>query len=160
MFSLIVAIAKNNCIGIKNKIPWNIPEDFQYFKKTTLGKTCLMGQATFESILGYIGKPLPGRKTVVLSQDPNFRAPEGVRVYNDLDKAWEELKDEDVFVCGGATIYRLTINRVDKLYITHVDMEPEGDVFFPEIDPNIWQETWREKHDGFSFVIYNRIQSS
>lgn len=157
MFSLIVAIAKNNCIGIKNKIPWNIPEDFQYFKKTTIGKTCLMGQATFESILGYIGKPLPGRKTVVLSKDPNFKAPEGVRVYDDIDKAWEELKDEDVFVCGGATIYRLTINRVDKLYITHVDMEPDGDVFFPEIDPNIWQETWREKHDGFDFVTYEKI---
>jgi len=68
----------------------------------------------------------------------------------------EELKDEDVFVCGGATIYRLTVNRVDKLYVTHVDMEPDGDVFFPEINPNIWQETWREKHDGFDFVTYEK----
>ena len=157
MFSLIVAIAKNNCIGVKNKIPWNIPEDFQYFKKTTLGKTCLMGQATFESILDYIGKPLPGRKTVVLSRDPNFKAPEDVPVYDDLDKAWEELKNEDVFICGGASIYRQTINRVDKLYITHIDMEPEGDVFFPEIDKKIWQENWREDHDGFSFVTYKKI---
>ena len=81
MFSLIAAVAKNNCIGIKNKIPWNIPEDFQYFKKMTLGKTCLMGQATFESILGYLGKPLPGRQTAVLTIDKNFTAPAGVRIF-------------------------------------------------------------------------------
>lgn len=157
MFSLIAAVAKNNCIGIKNKIPWNIPEDFQYFKKTTLGKTCLMGQATFESILGYLGKPLPGRQTVVLSRDSNFKAPEGVRVYDDLNKAFEELKSEDVFICGGASIYQQTINRVDTLYITHIDMEVDGDVFFPEINKNIWQESWREEHQGFSFVKYSKI---
>jgi len=147
-FSLIAAVAKNNCI------PWNIPEDFQYFKKTTLGKTCLMGQATFESILGYLGKPLPGRQTVVVTFDKNFQAPEGVRILYSLDEALEKLKDEDVFVCGGASIYRQTINKVDVLYITIVDQEPDGDVFFPEIDKTIWKETWREDHDGFSFVKY------
>lgn len=156
-FSLIAAVAKNNCIGNKNKIPWNIPEDFQYFKKTTLSKTCLMGQATFESIVGYLGKPLPGRTTVVLSRDPNFIAPNDVRVFDDLNKAWEELKNEDVFVCGGASIYAQTINRVDTLYITHVDQVVDGDVFFPEIDQNIWRETNREDHDGFSFVTYSKI---
>ncbi|HBU06999.1 MAG TPA: hypothetical protein DEB09_02855 [Candidatus Magasanikbacteria bacterium] len=157
MFSLIAAVAKNNCIGIKNKIPWNIPEDFQYFKTTTLGKTCLMGQTTFESIIGYLGKPLPGRKTVVLTKDPNFKAPEGVRIYTDLDKAFNELKDEDAFVCGGASIYKQTIDRVDTLYITHVDMEVDGDTFFPEINPAIWQEVWREEHEGFTFVKYLRV---
>lgn len=157
MFSLIAAVADNNCIGLKNKIPWNIPEDFQYFKKTTLGKTCLMGQATFESILGYLGKPLPGRQTVVLSKDQNFKVPEGVRIYNDLDIAFAELKNEDVFVCGGATIYRLTIDRVDVLYITEVHLSPDGDVFFPEINKNIWKEVWRENHEGFSFVKYEKI---
>ena len=113
-----------------------------------------MGQATFESILEYLGKPLPGRKTVVLSRDPNFKAPDEVRVYNDLDKAWEELKDEDVYVCGGASIYAQTINHVDTLFITHVHQKVDGDVFFPEIDKNIWQETWKEDHEGFSFVTY------
>lgn len=157
MFSLIAAVAKNYCIGDKNRIPWNIPEDFQYFKKTTLGKTCLMGQTTFESIVGYLGKPLPGRKTVVLSKDPKFKAPEGVRVYDDLNKAFAELKDEDVFVCGGASIYAQTINRVDYLYITHVDMIVDGDTFFPEIDPAIWNEVWREEHEGFSFVKYIKL---
>jgi len=156
-FSLIAAVAKNNCIGKKNKIPWNIPEDFQYFKKTTMDKTCLMGQATFESILGYLGKPLPGRKTVVLTLDPNFKAPENVRIFHSLDEAWEKLKDEDVFICGGASIYRQTINRADTLYITLIDQEPNGDVFFPTIDAEIWKETWRENHGGFAFVKYSKI---
>lgn len=156
-FSLIAAIAKNNCIGVKNKIPWNIPEDFQYFKKTTMGKTCVMGQATFESIIGYIGKPLPGRKNVVVTLDKNYQALEGVRIFNSLDEVFEKLKDEDVFICGGASIYRQTIDKVDTLYITHVNQEFDGDVFFPEIDQNIWKETWREDHDGFSFVIYKKI---
>lgn len=157
MINLIVAIANNNCIGKNNKIPWNIPEDFQYFKKTTMGKTCLMGQTTFESIVNYLGKPLPGRKTVVLSRNPQFIPPPDVRVYNDLDKAFNELKNEDVFICGGASIYRQTIDRADVLYITHVDMDVDGDTFFPEIDKNIWQEYWREDHDGFSFVKYKKI---
>lgn len=155
-FSLIAAVAKNNCIGVKNKIPWNIPEDFQYFKKTTMGKTCLMGQATFESILGYVGKPLPGRKTVVVTLDRNFRAPADVRVFYGLDDAFEKLKDEDVFVCGGASIYKQTVNRVDHLYITRVNLEPDGDVFFPAIDPVIWKEVWREDHEGFSFLKYSK----
>lgn len=153
-FSLIAAVAKNNCLGMKNKIPWNIPEDFKYFKKTTLGKTVLMGENTFNSIIGYLGKPLPERKTVVLTINKDFVAPLGVRVFFSLDEAWEKLKDEDVFVCGGASIYKQTINKVDKLYITLVNLEPEGDVFFPEIDKNIWHEDSREDHDGFSFVTY------
>lgn len=156
-FSLIAAIAKNNCIGMDNKIPWNIPEDFKYFKKTTMGKTVLMGENTFKSILGYLGHPLPGRQTVVLSIDPAFQAPAGVRVFSSLDEAWEKLKDEDVFVCGGASIYKQTLNRVDKLYITLVNQEPAGDVFFPAIDKSIWQEDWREDHDGFSFLTYKKI---
>ncbi|MFA6547538.1 MAG: dihydrofolate reductase [Candidatus Magasanikbacteria bacterium] len=155
-FSLIAAVAENNCIGKNNKIPWNIPEDFQYFKKMTLGKTCIMGQATFESIISYIGKPLPGRQNVVVTLDKNYSAPEGVRVFYSLDDAFEKLKDEDVFICGGASIYRQTIDRVDTLYITQVHQSPDGDTFFPEIDKNIWQETAREDHEGFSFVTYKK----
>jgi dihydrofolate reductase len=156
-FSIIAAVAKNNCIGMSNKIPWHIPEDFKYFKKNTLGKTVLMGENTFKSILGYLGKPLPGRQTAVLSIDPNFTAPEGVKVFSSLDDAWEKLKNKDVFICGGASVYNQTINRVDKLFITMVDQEPNGDVFFPKIDKSIWQEDWREDHDGFSFVTYKKI---
>ncbi|MDO8509570.1 MAG: dihydrofolate reductase [bacterium] len=153
-FSLISAVAKNNCIGIKNKLPWNIPEDLERFKKLTLGNTCLMGQATFESILGYLKKPLPGRKTVVISINPDYAVPEGVRLFNSLDDAFEKLKDENVFICGGASIYKQTIDRVDKLLITEVDQIVDGDVFFPEINKTIWRENSREKHNGFSFVEY------
>jgi len=155
-FSLIVAIAKNNCIGIDNKLPWNIPEDLEYFKKITLNKTVLMGKPTLDSIISYLGKPLPKRKTVVLTRDKTYTPPEGVRVFHSLDEAWNGLKDENVFVCGGANIYAQTLNRVDTLYITHVNKEVDGDTFFPEINPDIWKETWREDHDDFSFVKYEK----
>lgn len=155
-FSIIAAVAKNYCIGKDNKIPWHIPEDFQYFKKTTLGKTCLMGKKTFNSIVGYLGKPLPGRQSVVLTSDQSFKAPEDVRVFNSLTEAWDKLKDEEVFICGGAEIYKQTINQADTLYITWIDQEPDGDVFFPTIDFNIWKEVWREDHNGFSFTKYGK----
>jgi dihydrofolate reductase len=151
---------KTTALEKNNKIPWNVPEDFQYFKKTTLGKTCLMGQKTFESILGYLGKPLPGRQTVVITLDTTFKPPEGVRVFYSLDDAWEALKNEDVFICGGASIYKQTLDRVDTLYITWIDQEPDGDVFFPAINPAIWKETWREDHDGFAFVTYTKDHTS
>jgi dihydrofolate reductase len=156
-FSIIAAVAKNNCIGVGNRIPWHIPEDFKYFKNTTMGKTVLMGENTFKSIIGYLGKPLPGRKTAVVTLDKYFQAPEGVRVFNSLDEAWEKLEGEDVFVAGGASIYRQTIDRVDKLYITLVDQEPAGDVFFPEIDKKVWREESREDHEGFAFTVYGKI---
>ena len=156
-FSLIAAVAKNNCIGLKNKLPWNIPEDLTRFKKLTMGNTCLMGQATFESILSYLGKPLPGRQTAVLTIDKNFTAPAGVRIFYSIDEAWKTLKNENVFVCGGASIYRQTIDKVNTLYITHIDKIIDGDAFFPEINKNIWKETEQEDHEGFSFVTYTKI---
>ncbi|HAT04082.1 MAG TPA: hypothetical protein DCS29_04955 [Candidatus Magasanikbacteria bacterium] len=156
MLSLIAAIADNNCIGKNNKIPWNIPEDFQYFKKITLGKTCLMGQKTFESILEYLGKPLPGRKNVVITKNTEYQAPDGVKVFHSIDNAFTALKDEEVFVCGGASIYAQTIDRVDTLYITHVHQVVDGDTFFPEIKKGTWEETNRDNREGFSFVIYKR----
>lgn len=155
-FAIIAAIAENNCIGKNNKIPWNIPEDLQYFKKMTLGKVCVMGQKTFESIMSYLGKPLPGRQTVVLTSKPNFNAPEGVLVFNSIDEVFEKLKDQEVFICGGASIYRQTIDRVDTLYITHIHESYDGDTFFPEINGQTWHETDREDHANFSFVTYKK----
>jgi dihydrofolate reductase len=155
-FSLIAAIAENNCIGKGNKLPWNIPEDLEHFRALTKGKTCLMGQATFESILGYLGKPLPGRKTAVLTLDKQFTAPEGVRIFYSLDDAWRALKDEDVFICGGASIYRQTIDRADTLHITHIRRTVDGDAFFPDINPDIWQKADEEEHGEFSFTTYKK----
>lgn len=159
MISIIVAIADNYCIGKNNKIPWHISEDFKYFKEKTSGKTVIMGANTFESILGYLGKPLPERKNVVLNQDENYSVPEGVFVFNSIPKALDFCKDDgEVFFIGGASIYRQAIEIADRLYITEVHQTVDGDTFFPEIDANIWAETSRDDRDGFSFVIYDRIK--
>ena len=154
MLSLIAAIAENNCIGKDNKLPWHIPEDLDHFKQLTLGNTGVMGQTTYEYIIGYLGKPLPKRKNVVLTRDENFTAPDDVRIFYSIDEAFEKLKDEEVFVSGGASIYAQTIDKVDTLYITHVHQIVDGDTFFPEIDPAVWKEVEREDHEGFSFVKY------
>ena len=158
MIAIIVAIGQDNCIGKNNMLPWNIPEDLQHFKKITSNKTVIMGQATFDSILGYLGKPLPNRKNVILTFDKNFKAPEGVLVFHSIDEALSELKDEDVFFIGGASIYKQTINLCDTLYITHVKQETIGcDAWFPTIDKTVWKETEREDHEKFSFVTYKKI---
>lgn len=157
MLSIIAAVADNNIIGIKNGLPWDLPEDLKRFKEITTGKTVLMGRNTFLSIMNILKKPFPGRTNVVISNLPNDVVPEGVLLYNDLEQALKDLSDKDVFVVGGAMIFSQMINRVDKLYITHIHKSPEGDVSFPKIDPNIWKNVWEEKHDGFTFVNYERV---
>ena len=152
MISLIAAVAKNNVIGKNNDLPWRIPEDFQYFRKMTSGKTILMGRKTFESL----GKPLPNRKHLVITRQPNYSVPEGVEVYQTIDKALVAHPNEDIMVIGGGEIYHQTIEQADTLYITHVDREAEGDTVFPEIDTAKWRETWREEHEGFAFVKYEK----
>jgi len=157
MITIIAAVAQNNCIGAKGQLAWHIPEDLQHFKTLTLGKTVLMGERTWHS-LPEKARPLPNRRNVVVTNNQDFTAPPGVLVYFSLDQALDELsKTDDVVVMGGAMVYAQTINRADKLEITHVHRDVEGDVFFPEIDPAAWKETAREDHDGFSFVTYERI---
>ena len=157
MVNIIAAIAKNNVIGNKGKIPWHISDDLKRFKALTMGNCVLMGQKTFESILGYLGKPLPGRKNVVITRNHSYKAPEGVEVFHSLDDAFAAHLHDDVFVCGGGEIYRQTINRADALYITHVEGYYDGDIFFPVIDPDVWHKTWEEPHEGFVFVKYERV---
>ncbi|EKD50605.1 MAG: dihydrofolate reductase [uncultured bacterium] len=130
MLSIIVAIAKNNCIGINNQMPWHIPEDFAHFKKITMGHTVVMGEKTFESI----GKPLPGRKNIIITLLKNYH-PEGVDVIHGLDELFALAQgDDEVFVIGGATIYKLTLPYADRLYLTRVNITLDGDAFFPQID--------------------------
>lgn len=157
--SLIAAVAKNNAIGIKNKLPWNIPEDLKRFKELTMGKTVLMGQKTYESLIEKLKSPLSGRKSVVVSQDRNFKAAKNVVVYDDLQKALQDYKDTDLFVIGGASIYQQTINFADTLYITHVKKEVDGDAFFPAIDSGIFQKESEEDHGDFSFAVYRKKTS-
>jgi len=154
---IIAAVAKNNIIGKSNSLPWYLPEDLKRFKLLTTGKTVLMGRKTYESVINRIGKPLPNRKNVVITSQVDYSVPEGVVVYNDLNRALNELKNEEVMVSGGAQIYKQTIDLSETLYITQIDKEFDGDVFFPEIDSNNWEKISEEKHEGFSFVEYKRI---
>jgi len=141
--SLIVAVADNGVIGSNNQLPWRISADLKYFKKVTLGKPIIMGRLTYESI----GKPLPGRTNIVMSRDTTWRA-EGVERASDLNEALaiakkiaEESALEEVMIIGGATIYREALPQADRLYLTRVHTEVEGDAFFPALDFSEWLET-------------------
>jgi dihydrofolate reductase len=166
--AVIVAAAENGVIGNNNALPWHLPEDLQYFKRTTLGKPIVMGRKTYESI----GRPLPGRTNIVITRNPAFRA-EGVRVVSSLDQALRLAEDialiDDVgelVVIGGAEIYRTSIPRADVLYLTEVHTSVEGDALLPDIDWPAWREVSRERHASagadshdYSFVVYRRLQA-
>lgn len=149
--SIISAIAKNNEIGKKNDLLWDLPADMKHFRETTRGHTVIMGQKTFES-LGkneagkQVGKLLPGRRNIIITQEPSFKA-EGAEIVHSIEELIDLLKrttekDDEVFVIGGGMIYKLMLEKADKLYITHVNAEfPDAEIFFPKIDENIWQKT-------------------
>jgi dihydrofolate reductase len=146
MISIIVAIAKNNEIGRRNGLLWDLPADMKHFKETTSRHTVIMGQKTFESLKGR----LPNRRNIVLTQDNNFK-PQGVEIAHSLDELSKILettsKGEENFIIGGGQIYKLFIEKADKLYITHVDASfGDADTFFPVIDSKIWQKIKSEKH--------------
>lgn len=125
-FKAIVAIAENGVIGYGNKIPWHLPADLKWFKNTTMGHTIVMGRKTFESI----GKPLPGRETIVLSKS-GFSA-NGVKIISSLSEIPQVTGSQTVFICGGATVYQLALPYCSDLYITHIKGNYIGDVFFPD----------------------------
>lgn len=145
MISIIAAIGKNNEIGKKNGLLWNLPADMKHFRKTTSEHTVIMGQKTFESI----GRPLPKRRNIVLTQDKNLKI-EGVEIVHsleELDILLKKEKDKEVFIIGGGQIYKLFIEKADKLYITYVNGEfKEADTFFPIIDEKIWQTIKNKKY--------------
>lgn len=139
--TLIAAVAANNVIGNGPDIPWRLSSDFIHFKRTTLGKPLIMGRKTFESI----GKPLPGRTTLVVTRQKGYQ-PDGVLVIDSLEAAIEHAKTiakadgvDEVMVAGGAEIYRQAMDMADKMIISHVNLKPQGDALFPAIDPEIWQ---------------------
>lgn len=133
MISIIAAVAGNRVIGKGNKLLWKIPADMEHFKSLTAGHTVIMGRKTFESI----GRPLPGRKNVVLSRNANFKA-EGCYVIHSAAEALELAGSENAFVIGGAEIYAGFMDYAERLYITLIDENFDGDAHFPEIDPEIW----------------------
>lgn len=161
MLSIIVAVAKNNVIGKDNKLIWHLPEDLKRFKKITTGKNIIMGRKTFESL----GRVLPNRKHIVLCNDMELSIDnENVEVLEDISMLDKYINsDEENFVIGGATIYKLLMPYCNKLYITHINEEFNGDVYFPEIDANIWKVVEEEeglKNDenpfDYKYVTYVR----
>lgn len=170
--SLIVAMAKNQTIGINNTLPWHLPNDLKYFKQVTMSKPIIMGRKTFDSI----GRPLPGRTNIVITRQTDYQA-EGIVVVNSLQQALDKAADvcfigghDEAMVIGGAEIYQQALLKADRLYITHVHADVEGDAFFPEVRWNDWQEFKREDYQAdeikeenynpfdYSFVVYDRIK--
>jgi len=160
--SLIVAMAGNRVIGRDNELPWHLPADLRRFKALTMGHHLLVGRKTYESI----GRPLPGRTMLVVSRsEPEL--PEEIQVCGSIEDAIEFARnadEEELFIAGGAEIYRQTIDLADCLYVTEVDLEIEGDALFPEISPGLWRETGREAGEvdeknrfPHAFVDYKRV---
>lgn len=165
--ALMVAMSRNRVIGRNNKLPWYLPEDLKYFKRTTLGKPIVMGRKTFESI----GRPLPGRANLVVSRNQAWEAP-GVRVLHNLKAAYESAEAQaeidgvdEVMVIGGGEIFTEALPDADRLYLTEVHAEVDGDAWFPELDWSQWREISREDHAAsennaydYSFVVYERVR--
>jgi dihydrofolate reductase len=141
--TLVAAVADNGVIGNDGDIPWRIPADFAHFKALTLGHVLVMGRGTYESI----GRPLPGRTTIVLTQNPEWRA-EGVLVAANLEEALTRAATlgEEVFVVGGASVYAEALGRADVQVLTEVHLSPHGDTHYPDFDRARWIETRREPH--------------
>lgn len=151
ILSMIVATANNRIIGKDNDMPWHLPADLAYFKKTTLGKPIIMGRKTYESI----GRPLPGRQNIVISRDINYNA-EGVNTVTSVDAALALVKGtEEVMVIGGGAIYKHCLPAADRLYITHIDAEIEGDTQFPSYDTDIWNKVKSDKFLADDKNLYN-----
>ena len=159
IISLIVAMDRNNIIGMDNDLPWRLSSDLKHFKEITMGKPIIMGRKTHESI----GRPLPGRENIIITRDQTYVA-EGCTVIHDINDMVVFCKGQDeIMIMGGAEIYRQTLSKADMLYLTEVHAEVEGDTFFPEFDRSQWQEVSREDHQAneknefdYSFLVLER----
>ena len=156
MISLIVAHDKNRVIGYENKMPWHLPGDLQYFKEMTMGKPIIMGRKTFESI----GRPLPGRRNIVITRNKQYNS-DGIETVSSLDEALMLTKnDEEVMIIGGEQIFRLALPLANRLYITQINAEFNGDTFFPSYEG--WQlvhcQNEIKSNDGYTFqyCIYEK----
>jgi dihydrofolate reductase len=151
--TLVAAYADNRVIGDHGTIPWRIPEDFAHFKATTMGGTLVMGRATYDSI----GRPLPGRTTIVVTRNPEWAA-DGVLVAHSLDEALTMAARQpgETFVVGGTQIYEQALPLATRQVLTEVHRSPGGDALYPEFDLDEWVETRREPRDGFEWVWWER----
>ena len=155
--SLIVALAKNNVIGLNNTLPWHLPEDLKHFRSLTTGHHIIMGRKTYESL----GRLLPDRTTVIVTRNNDYQV-DGALIAHSLDAAIALCQnDEEVFVIGGAELYQVGIKLANKLYITEIELDVPGDAYFPAYDVAEWQESSREAHTSaqgllFSYITYIR----
>ncbi|MCD7963797.1 MAG: dihydrofolate reductase [Rikenellaceae bacterium] len=154
MISIIVAIAKNGVIGCENKLIWHIPEDLKRFKAITYGHPVVMGRKTFESI----GRPLSGRTNVIITRNPDYN-PENCVTVDSIEKVKELFSDEneEIFIIGGGEIYRQFIPIADKIYVTEVSSDFNGDTFFPEISNEEWKETLNEPGKDGNNIPYDYV---
>lgn len=160
--AMIVAMARNRVIGRDGALPWHLPEDLRHFKELTLGKPIIMGRLTWESI----GRPLPGRANIVVSRVPDFEAP-GAEVVPSLEAALARAgeiagPDGEIMVIGGAQIYRAALPLAERIYLTRIEVDAEGDAMFPELDPSCWHVVETARHSSatagldYSFERLNR----
>lgn len=144
MISLIAALAADRVIGMENAMPWDLPADLAWFKRNTLNKPVIMGRLTWESI----GRPLPGRHNIVVSSQPG-NTTDSVTWVTSLEDALAAAGDvEEIMVIGGGRIYEQMLDRADRIYLTHIDAEVEGDTHFPDYEPDEWQSVFSEFHDA------------
>jgi dihydrofolate reductase len=160
MISIIVAVSEDWGIGKDNELLWHISEDLRRFKRLTSGNTVIMGKKTWESLPR---RPLPGRKNIVLTDNPNESVENSVTAYSLEDALNKCLPDEEIFIIGGGSIYRQFLPIADRLYITHVHKKAPADIYFPEIDQNIWEVTEKEEFKTgedngipYTYTIYER----
>ncbi len=155
LVALIVAVGANRAIGLDNQLLWRLPEDMAYFKATTQGRPVIMGRKTWESLPPRF-RPLPGRRNIVISRQPAYAAP-GAELADSLEAALAlAASAETAFVMGGEQIYRQAMAFADRLEITEVDLEPEGDAWFPEIPAATWDKVATTLGEGYAFVTYRR----
>jgi len=155
-------MSENRIIGINNKLPWHLPADLRHFRRLTTGHPVIMGRRNYESI----GKPLPDRTNIVVTRNPDYRAA-GCLVTHSLDDAMNSAgNDSEIFIIGGAEIYRQAFDRANRIFITLIHARIEGDTYFPEFEGPPWREISRERHErdennpySFSFLIYERSRN-
>jgi len=162
--SIIAAVTKNRVIGKGNDLPWHLPDDMKFFMQTTNGHHVIMGRKNYESLPDKF-KPLPNRTNIVVTHQKNYGAP-GCTIVHQLNDGISLAKnsgEEELFVIGGAEIYKLALPMTDVLYLTEIDVELEGDTFFPEWNKKEWKEMSRQHHDAdakhkfaFDFVVYKK----
>ena len=161
--AMVAALGRDFAIGKDNTLPWHLPADLKRFKALTMGHPMVIGRRTYDSV----GRALPGRTTLVVTRQPGWTAP-GVIVAHTVDEALDEavkLDPEEVFVGGGQEIFRLALDRADRIYLTVIDRDFPGDTFFPEFDESAWRIVEREDHPptaarpyAFSFLTYEKIR--